>query len=186
MLTKEEFLKLVQAFSVRPEQFISQENHYFDTNQFDLKESGCALRIRQKGSHLEMTLKQPATEGLLETNQSLTVEEAENMVRGGSLPDGHISELILEMNIDIQKLAYFGSLTTIRAEIEYLNGLLVLDHSFYLNKEDYEVEYEVSDYQTGFQHFTNLLTNLHIPIRKTKNKIRRFYLEKYNQMNLES
>ncbi|MEH7347045.1 CYTH domain-containing protein, partial [Bacillus sp. JJ1532] len=57
----------------------------------------------------------------------------------------------------------------------------VLDHSYYLNKEDFEIEYEVSNREKGLEVFSELLLNLDIPIRKTDNKIMRFYKEKYNQ-----
>ena len=67
----------------------------------------------------------------------------------------------------------------------YLYGILILfyhtvckrlDKSFYLNKEDFEVEYEVTD-PKAYKHITRLLTSLNIPIRKTENKVQRFYNE---------
>lgn len=85
------------------------------------------------------------------------------------------------MNINPASILYFGSLRTIRAEKQIGNGLLVLDHSFYLKKEDYELEFEVSNREKGEIYFTELLSTLKIPVRKTKNKVRRFYEEKYKQ-----
>jgi uncharacterized protein YjbK len=179
MLTKEEYENLITFFSIKEDDIFTQENHYFDTADFALKEQGSALRIRKKGNEYEMTLKQPAIEGLLETNQVLSKEEASDAITQGLLPSGIIQNLISKMNISFSNLSYFGSLTTKRVEFKFENGLLVLDHSYYLNKEDYEVEYEVESYQHGKQIFLQLLKQHGIPNRETENKIRRFYHQKY-------
>lgn len=180
MLTQEEFQLLTIHFKIEPKQFKKQINHYFDTNSFTLKEKGSALRIREKESWFEMTLKQPAQQGLLETNQKLTPSQAEEALSTGKLPDGVVKDTVSELIKDTESLLYFGSLTTVRAEIEYKEGLLVLDHSYYLNTEDYELEYEVTNESAGYGIFSRLLEDLKIPIRLTDNKIKRFYLKKYN------
>ncbi|MGX2958958.1 CYTH domain-containing protein [Peribacillus sp. JNUCC 23] len=181
LLTKAEFQRLKQSFSVKDTDFIYQENHYFDTPQFSLKENESALRIRHKKGHYELTLKQPAKEGLLETNQSLSKEEAESLLQGNRIPEGYITTLIAEMGID-SDIQFFGTLGTNRAEFTYQGGLLVLDHSLYLNTEDFEVEYEVTNKLAGKEIFEKLLDSLQIPIRKTENKVRRFYQTKKKQL----
>lgn len=183
ILLKEEFLLLIHHFSIKESQFFDQENHYFDTPNFSLKEQNSALRIREKNGQYEMTLKQPAKEGLLETNQLLSMEEALIALSGGGLPAGTVSEMIANMSISYAKLTYFGSLKTKRVEFTYHNGLLVLDHSSYLNKEDFEVEYEVENYREGDQVFHQLLQRFNIPVRKTDNKIKRFYQQKCTLMD---
>ncbi len=85
------------------------------------------------------------------------------------------------MSVPFLDVEYFGSLITNRAEIPYKNGLLVFDHSYYLNTEDFELEYEVHDYQLGQQIFVELLNQYNIPQRTTENKISRFYQLKQNQ-----
>ena len=179
MITKQEFEKLMDFFQINEADFFLQENHYFDTPAFKLKENGSALRIRKKNNEYELTLKQPHADGLLETNENMSILEAEQMFRGEKLNNKTIHSLITEMNIDPQKIQYFGSLTTKRAEIEYEQGLIVLDHSWYLNNEDFELEYEVRNKEAGQKVFIALLENLQIPLRKTENKIKRFYKEKY-------
>jgi uncharacterized protein YjbK len=180
MLTEEEFHFLEQYFKIEPEHFKKQINHYFDTNSFTLKDHGSALRIREKGSKFEMTLKQPAETGLLETNQMLTTGQAEEALSSGKLPEGEVKDAVVELIKDTEPLQYFGSLTTVRAEVEFKEGLLVLDHSYYLNTEDYELEYEVLNESEGFQIFSKLLEELKIRVRPTDNKIKRFYATKYN------
>ena len=181
ILTKQEFEKLSQFFNITPHDFFTQENHYFDTVNFALKEKGCALRIRQKNNHFELTLKQPHQDGLLETNEILPIIEVEQMLKGETLKNTPLRSIIKKINIDPDTIQYFGTLTTKRAEITYKHGLIVLDHSYYLNKEDYELEYEVTNREAGEIIFSTLLTQLNIPIRKTNNKIKRFYDEKYKE-----
>lgn len=180
MLTSEEFLQLKLHFNIDQNKFKKQVNHYFDTPSFSLKSLNSALRIREKGTQFEMTLKQPAKQGLLETNQLLSSEQAENMLNSGKIVDGEVKEIITKMIEDADTLQYFGSLTTNRAEFNYKDGLLVLDHSDYLNTEDYEIEYEVPDEAEGFKVFSELLSELKIPVRSTDNKIKRFYSKKYS------
>ncbi|MGG3564084.1 CYTH domain-containing protein [Neobacillus rhizosphaerae] len=184
MLTESEYKRLLNELEIDQTQIFSQENHYFDTPRFSLKEAGSALRIRKKKHHFEMTLKQPATVGLLETNQILSEEEVTMALQSGKLPTGVIQQLIEANGIPFSKIEYFGHLLTNRVEIPYKKGLLVLDHSTYLNKEDYELEYEVEDYKEGQLIFQEFLSYHKIPERKTENKIRRFYMQKYKMNEL--
>ncbi|KML38607.1 CYTH domain-containing protein [Cytobacillus firmus] len=181
MITTDEFTALMNFLNLRSEDFSEQENHYFDTPDFLLKEKGSALRIRQKYGSFELTLKQPHPEGLLETNEDLSESEAAEMIQTGKIPREQIKKSLEELGIKTDNLRYFGTLTTKRAEKEYNKGLAVLDHSRYLDKEDFEIEFEVDDRKEGQMVFLNLLQQLNIPVRKTENKIKRFYNEKYRQ-----
>jgi len=179
MLTKEEYTNLLEHYQIKENELFKQENHYFDTEDFDLKEQNSALRIRKKQAGYELTLKQPHEDGLLETNKQLSTDTGEEMIQNGRILDEQFAALLEDMGIASDSIRYFGSLTTIRAEKETGNGLLVFDHSFYLNIEDYELEYEVSDRKEGQAFFEELLQSFQIPVRKTKNKVRRFYEQKY-------
>ena len=176
LLTEEEFTKLKGFFKISDTQFRSQTNFYFETPNFTIKEHGGALRIRQK-SHksFTLTLKIKQAIGHLEINQKITEDEATTMLNTSLIPEGEVKEYINEVNLNIENLALIGELTTNRTELPYENGLLVLDHSTYLNHEDYELEYEVTDETAGKQHFINLLKKHNIPERKTLNKIKRFF-----------
>ncbi|WP_428911393.1 CYTH domain-containing protein [Niallia sp. Krafla_26] len=182
LLHVEEFNKIMNHFQFSQDHFVQQINHYFDTVNFDLKKHGCALRIREKNNSYEMTLKEPHSDGLLETNQLLTATEAQDFLNGGPIKEGDVRSQISALGIDWTKLIYFGTLTTDRAEFPYQNGLLVLDKSSYLNTEDYEIEYEVINREQGEPIFLNLLSALNIPVRQTKNKIQRFYEEKRRRL----
>ncbi|AIM17442.1 MULTISPECIES: CYTH domain-containing protein [Neobacillus] len=181
ILTKKEYIRLLKAFDIKEEQIFSHENYYFDTPNFDLKKVGSALRIRKKQECFELTLKQPSNLGLLETTQTLTREEAIQAIQYNQLPSGEIKDIIEELKIPYSNFVYFGLLKTNRVEINYLNGLLVLDHSSYLGKEDFEIELEVDNYSEGKEIFKKLLQYYEIPIRKTENKIQRFYNQKHHK-----
>lgn len=178
MLTKEEFHRLCESFAVTG--FTEQVNHYFETPLFSLKETGSALRIRAKSGTYTLTLKQPAANGLLETHQIITKEEAERMMQTGEIVLGAVHDQLLSLQIPISQLNYYGRLATKRAEMIYENGTLVFDHSFYFQQDDYELEYEVQDEERGKQSFLQLLEQHHIPVRPTKNKVQRFFLAKQN------
>ncbi|XJZ28196.1 CYTH domain-containing protein [Bacillota bacterium Lsc_1132] len=184
ILTKSEYERLLEFFKIEKEAIFAQENHYFDTSDFQLKQKGAALRIREKDQQFELTLKQPFQEGLLETNVLLSPHVAQLAFSKNLLPEGEIEKLIEEMGIPFSKLKYFGSLLTKRAEVKDANGLFVLDYSSYLKKEDYELEYEVENYQRGQAFFNEFLAKHGIPKRETKNKIQRFYDRKYSMMDL--
>lgn len=182
LLTETEFNNIKQIFNLSEKEFKLQENHYFDTPNFSLKEHGAALRIRMKNDKYVLTLKQPATEGLLETHEQLTSEEAKHALQTNELKQGEITSILAnQFNIPASSLMLFGSLCTNRAEVTYKEGLLVLDHSRYLSKEDYELEYEVKNFDEGKENFLKLLKELNISVRKTDNKIKRFYNEKFNR-----
>lgn len=181
LLTKQDFERLLQFFKIVPTQFFTQRNHYFDTKNFDLKSQSSALRIREKNETFELTLKQPAAEGKLESNQMITKPEAEAFLNNGQFPAGAVQSIIKQAGINPLHFTCFGSLRTDRAEISYRGGLIVLDHSFYAGKEDYELEYEVEDAQAGQKIFIELLQTLNIPLQKTENKVKRFYQVRFGK-----
>ncbi|MEK4030888.1 CYTH domain-containing protein [Pseudobacillus sp. FSL P4-0506] len=181
MVSETTFKRLMDAFQLQPADFHIQHNHYFDTEDFLLKQAGCALRIREKNEAFELTLKEPATGGLLETNETLSRSEAEMLLAGGAFPDGAVKRALQYLITDLTKLKPFGTLSTKRAEVVHESGLLVFDHSFYLGCEDYEIEYEAAERQSGEETFNNFLKNYQIPLKQADNKVRRFYKEKLRQ-----
>lgn len=181
LLTRNEFIKLTNYFSINKTDFFFQENYYFDTADFQLKKLESALRIRKKNDQYELTLKQPNDVGLLETNQVITEQEKKDLLKKRLFPTGEVAEKLIQMGIALDEIVYFGKLSTFRAEIPYCDGLLVFDKSYYFNKEDFELEYEVEHAEKGKEIFLNLLTQFQIPIRKTANKIQLFYHEKFGQ-----
>ena len=161
----------------------SQTNYYIDTPQFDLKANQSALRIRVKDDYNEMTLKIPAEVGLMEYNfETRVVPELNKSITTQMLP-AEIIEQLEKMDFDLNQLVILGALTTERLEKEVNGNLLVLDKSEYLNKVDYELEFEVDSYNEGYEKFKQLLQEFDIKHEKPLNKVQRFFEEKQNASN---
>src|SRR5690606_35174343 len=148
--TKEQYENLLISFQIPNEKIIRQTNHYFDTPNFSLKELSSGLRIRETSNKIVCTLNEKKSTNIhLETTDELTREQADLMLAGEAFLAPRVKEKLLELNIPIEKLRVFGTLTTDRVEIAYKGGILVFDHSFYLQCDDYEVEYETSNENEG-------------------------------------
>ncbi|WP_270181648.1 CYTH domain-containing protein [Alkalihalobacillus sp. CinArs1] len=181
MLTEEEYDALLASYELSHDDIKTQTNDYFDSDQFILRDKGAALRVRKKKNRLVLTLKEPAQQGLLETHQNITEETFQSIKETGQLPNGEVYQQVAKLGL-AENLFHLGSLTTHRAEVKLPTGLLVLDHSEYLGCEDYELEFEVTDFEEGERAFYQLLEKHGIEIRKAKNKIQRFFIEKQKQL----
>lgn len=173
LLIEEDFIKLKNYFQLQKS--LSQQNDYFDTNDFLLKQAGVALRIRYKETQIELTLKKPVDEGLQEINQRLETNTAKKIYTTGTLPDGAVREAINSLIGSEQLIHCFGKLTTNRIEHPYDEGTLFLDHSEYGEFEDFEVEYEGYSMEHAQSVLISLLSDLHIKPIPAKSKIARFY-----------
>ncbi|PAV29180.1 adenylate cyclase [Virgibacillus profundi] len=174
LLTKEEFNRLLYNLPF-PEYSETQTNYYFETKDFTLKENGCALRIREKNGKYKLTLKEPHPQGLLETHDALTKQEAHSWINGNIVKKEHTTKQLTEKGISPENLIYYGSLTTERREVKYNNVLLVLDYSKYNGHSDYELELEAPTEAIGLEAFNSLLTEHQIHKKETPNKIKRFF-----------
>lgn len=156
----------------------SQTNYYIDTEQFDLRSHKSALRIRVKDDYYEMTLKVPAEVGLMEYNfETHVIPELNKELVANDLPL-EITEQLNKMNVDVNQLVILGALTTSRLEKAIQGNLLVLDKSDYLNYQDYELEYEVEDYDDGLIQFKMILEAFDIKHETPENKVQRFFNRK--------
>lgn len=178
LLTKEEFYHLLASYPFPPDGE-TQINYYFETKDKSLQRQLAALRIREKNNQYKLTLKEQLEDAVLETHDQLTREEAHTWLQGKIIPKPNITKQLMKMNIDQEKLEYFGSLTTKRRELKLNNVLLVLDISTYNGHKDYELELEAQSKIVGLNHFHSLLNKHHIPQRKTQTKIERFFSTYY-------
>ncbi|WP_101843492.1 CYTH domain-containing protein [Halobacillus sp. Marseille-P3879] len=175
LLTEEEYLNLYNDLSFDSVELIEQTNYYFETDDFKLRQLGAALRIRRKKDSWTLTLKQPHPDGLLETHDVLNQEDVNQWMINRPVSAPYVQRQLRELGISLDELSYMGSLMTRRKERNYKNTTVVLDHSFYFEKSDYELELEAGSKETGLKVFRELLKEYHIPERKTDNKIKRFY-----------
>ncbi|HBM4073855.1 TPA: CYTH domain-containing protein [Listeria innocua] len=175
LLTKEEYDRLIEDFRIKEDDFFEQTNFYLDTADFGLKERNSALRIRQLETQYQLTLKTPEARGLMETTQILAADQATAIIDGANIPVGPVRDTLKEIGINHEDLQVFGSLKTIRAEKDYKKGLLVFDKNFYGSISDFDLEYEVSDYDKGKEIFDKLLKEYQITNHPAENKVARFY-----------
>ncbi|MER1984530.1 MAG: CYTH domain-containing protein [Solibacillus sp.] len=175
LLTRAQYETLLTTFDVAPHQIIRQMNHYFDTPDEHLKHLASGLRIRQFPENIECTLKEKSGEHAhLETTDPLSETEASAMLADGVVRAPHVVARLQQLNVPLEQLSLIGTLTTDRVELDYKGGLLVLDHSFYLHCDDYEVEYETNDETFGKNTFNELLQQFDIIQQPTPKKLARF------------
>lgn len=178
LLTESEYMRLFTHFNFSDKDFFTQENYYFDTQDYMLKKIEAALRIRIKEQHAQITLKTPQDSHLLETNVDLSVTEAKNMVKEGKffLPQV-IQETIQTFGLFIDEVFLHTDLKTKRVEKKDGHELVVLDQSWYGDQMDFELEVESDDPRQGEVYFLSVLEQFSIPKRETPNKIQRAFIK---------
>ncbi len=175
VLTKEQYETLLQNFQVSNEMIVRQTNHYFDTEDFHLKKLSSGLRIRETEKQIVCTLKmRTAANTHLETTDIISKDQADLMLSGTGFFADSVKAKLQQLNVPIEHLRVFGTLTTDRVELSYKGGTIVFDHSFYLNCDDYEVEYEADEEKLGQEIFESFLKENDIPKQVADKKIARF------------
>lgn len=175
LLNEDEYSRLENFFNIKDKEANPHINHYFETENFDLKKKQAALRIREKDNYYQLTLKEPHPEGLLETHDTMSTEEAASWINNNIIPKPQVAVQLNELGIDFAALRYGGTLTTNRKETVYKDTTIVLDYSTYNGQEDFELEVEAYDKTHGEKVFRELLSELNISKKETPNKIQRFY-----------
>jgi uncharacterized protein YjbK len=167
-LTIEKYQELLELFHLENNIF-KQINHYFDTDDYQLMEQQIVLRIRQKGENrFKVTLKSQSDKGAYESHVLLTPDQAKDMIENGFRTKDFFD--------DIDHFVKFRvSLDNYRVSTPYEGGTLFLDRCEYCNIVDYEVEYEVNDYDEGEKLFKQFLEKHQIEIQPTKRKSERAF-----------
>ncbi|MDN4492300.1 CYTH domain-containing protein [Ureibacillus aquaedulcis] len=175
VLTKQQYETLLKKFQVTEEMIVRQTNHYFDTKDFQLKQLLSGLRIRETKKSIVCTLKvRTAANTHLEITDAITKEQADLMLSGKAFFADSVKTQLQDLEVPVEQLRLFGTLTTDRVEFSYKGGTIVFDHSFYLNCDDYEVEYETDEEALGEEIFENFLKENDIPKQIADKKIARF------------
>lgn len=174
LLTKKEYENIASSLPF-PTNSVNQVNYYFETKQFDFKKQHSALRVREKNNKYTLTLKQPHVEGILETHDKITEEEYKNWLNGNPTPTVHVGKQLDYMEIPIEQIKYFGSLSTERKSFKAEDILYVLDKSTYNGKIDYELEIEAPSQEKGREAFNQLIQNYRITRKEPITKIERFF-----------
>lgn len=175
LLTEAEYNRLIVGLSLEKAVPKHQINHYFETTDFQLKEQGSALRIRELNQTYTLTLKEPYQDGLLETHAKLTKDEAHQLIQNPGEIKPEISTRLSSLGVSPQDLRYGGTLETWRIEVQQDGVLVVLDKSQYLNEIDFELEIEGPTLQLTQSSLDYLIERFMITKKATPNKIARFY-----------
>lgn len=151
LLEKNEFDCLAQNYDLT---FITQTNTYFDTIDFQLRNKGCAMRIREKQGNYLFTLKTPDRKGHLEHECILNGNTIED------LKNENILKLLNELNI-FDDLIVIGQCVTHRGVVQLDKAELCFDINEYNNQVDYEIEYEYKCDHNGIEVFNDILKPIH-------------------------
>ena len=173
LLTKTQYERLAKNLPFPAA--MTQVNYYFETDQFDLKRNGSALRIRKKNGNYVLTLKEPHEEGILETHDKLTKAEFFQWIDGNPVAKPHTMEQLQKKEIEIEQLNYYGSLTTERKTFTEQNIAYFLDKSYYLEQTDYELEIEAPTQKQALNAFLNILETYNIEQKEPITKNERFF-----------
>lgn len=174
MLSGREYERLQEKY-FSDAQPVVQTNFYIDTPNLAMRQNMFLLRIRDAEGNQVMTLKEPTEKGVMEYHGEVAGDlNFDRNIRRDELPD-IIQDELERLGIDAAHLKIYGALSTERREVPYKDGVLVLDRNSFLDQEDFELEYEVDNYDKGETHFIRLLEESGIERRKEITKSERFY-----------
>lgn len=161
LLTKDIYNQIIKDYHRQIKNKYTQTNYYF-THPI-LQEKKYMLRMREKEDYAELTLKRPINDHNLETNVRLSPQQAKNIKESKKiLLQNEITDILQNEGIHLQELQQLFSLTTLRYDIVLDEGVLSLDHNTYLDKEDYELEFEVYDEHIGYHKFLDIINSYHL------------------------
>ncbi|MFU8792985.1 MAG: CYTH domain-containing protein [Acholeplasmataceae bacterium] len=165
-ITKEKYEELLALFNLENNIF-KQVNYYFDTDTFDLNKQKTVLRIRQKRENFyKVTLKSQSEHGAFESHVLLNEDQAKDMIEHGFYTKDFFD--------DVDYFVTFkAELQNERVSTPHTHGTLFFDRCEYYGITDYEVEYEVEDYEEGLIVFKQFLAEHHIPFVLAKRKSER-------------
>lgn len=117
-----------------------QSNYYLDSEDRVLKKYGMIVRLRTREGNAKLTLKAPLSEGLLEKNQTMTLQEATSMIRNDKIPEGEIRDFLETLHINPESLSILAELITERREGVYNETKINISKNTYGDTIDYEIE----------------------------------------------
>ena len=143
LLPKEDYQKIVKLFPNSPRYV--QTNYYIDNDAHGLAKAGIALRIREKAGQMELTLKTPLSQGLLEKSTPISMNDFASFRDFNEFPEGDLKRFLTMLDFDVKELKILTSLSTERIDVAYEGGLLSIDRNTYNGQVDYEVEFEFNN-----------------------------------------
>ena len=161
LVQEDDYRKLTKLFP--DAQRYKQVNYYIDSQDRALARSGIALRIREKNGQFELTLKTPLSQGLLEKNAPITMNEFCALRDFDEFPKNDLRRFLTMLDFNVDELKILTSLTTERMDVDYKKGLLSIDRNSYSGKIDYEVEFEFNNMEDAEQILGDFLKENDVP-----------------------
>lgn len=165
-INKEEYERLISKFGLADNVYLLT-NYYFDTPDKQLHRARTVLRIRHKHSNnmYKITLKQDTPQGALESHVLLKEDKALELIETGF-------NLTHYFDKDLDVVLH-GKLDNYRVSTPYREGELFLDRIEYFDNIEYEIEYEVDNFEHGKRDFEKFLIENDITQTPFKRKSQR-------------
>jgi uncharacterized protein YjbK len=163
IISEVNYTSLIENYVLNDNIFL-QTNHYFDTKELNLSNQSIVLRIRQKGNRFfKLTIKSQQEDNAYESHILLTPEQAKKMIADGFETKDFFNDLDYHV--------YFvASIHNFRASMPYHQGVMYIDRCEYCGTVDYELEYEVTEFEEGYQQFLLFLEKHQISKINTRRK----------------
>ncbi len=163
IISKDHYHHLLDNYVLNDNIFL-QTNYYFDTNDLLLSSQSIVLRIRQKGDRFyKLTVKSQQEGNAFESHLLLNVIQAKKMIQEGF----SVEEFFPDIHAQVH---FIASIDNYRASMPYQQGIMYIDRCEYCGTVDYELEYEVTDYDIGANQFNTFLNEHDIPKLATRRK----------------
>lgn len=166
LMTDNEYNKIIDLFDLR-ENIFSQENYYFDTDDFYIRKNCMELRIRHRKNVWKITLKSPHENCMYEDSIIINETEANYYIKNGF----NLKPFGLDLFVTLKV-----SNITERAVTPYKEGNLFLDKSTFAGTTDYEIEYEADEPAHGIEVFREFLNENGINYKPSHHKVERAYI----------
>lgn len=174
LLTQAQFMEILHAYPF-PKEPVLQTNHYFETEDFALKDMASALRIREISGEYVITLKEAKSDHVLETHDTID-KETFTAWKNGHITFAHASGKALKrLGIKAEELRYVGALTTSRYSFTEAAVTYCLDKSEYANQVDYELEIEEASPGQAKAIFDQIVAQTGMTNIVSETKIARFF-----------
>ncbi len=172
LISKLEFEKLLKKYNLN--QYIHQENIYFESIDNYFKNNNSALRIRNYNNlRYELTIKikdQNMTNQ--EYNYPLTKAQFDQIKNTYKLPEYDYPFLIPTLTSCV-------STATKRYQLPYAGHLVELDYTIFNQSSDYEIEVEAKSADIASRIMNEFLAENSLTFSKSMPKIARYFL--YNK-----
>lgn len=172
LINESEFTALMNKLN--PPLKSSQVNYYFETRDQYFKNNRSALRVRVIDKNYELTLKINNGDHNIEHNFDIDYLVFDKMINLGQLP--HEVLRILNLNLVLFQVVV---IETNRYTYRYLDHMIELDHSKFLNTIDFELEVEAESLTKASEVLNAFCEEYQLNPMPSKAKIARYF--EYNK-----